>query len=364
MLPPFRIAACLLLTGVFVIDNPHCGTGDPDHARLALAYLDDERYGRALMEIQRALRQRDDDPDLHLIAAMAHLGLEQLEEAVQDLGAGLQLTPDDLRLHQTLRDICQQFSCAALARPILEDLLHQHPDSPYLQTSLGWIYAEQEEMEKAVDLLSRATAGEIADDIFAHVQLSRIYRNQERFAEAVQTLEKALLLVPDDQRLLLALGETYLQRGEPENATEVFARSLENSPSPGATATRIALIFYEQGMRLRAIQYYERALTLGSDRALVLNNLAWTYAEEEVELERALELATRAVKLDPDNVVYLDTYAELFYKQGQPARAVAVMRRALERETADGEHYAYLREQMEKFQQPLAVSAALPPGDR
>ena len=43
---------------------------------------------------------------------------------------------------------------------------------------------------------------------------------------------------------------------------------------------------------------------------------------------------------------------------------VAVMRRAQELEPADGEHYAYLQEQMEKFQKTLAVSTALSPENR
>ena len=84
-----------------------------------------------------------------------------------------------------------------------------------------------------------------------------------------------------------------------------------------------------------------------------MNNLAWTYAEEGLRLDRGLELSLRAVKADADNVVYLDTYAELFFKKGQYSRAVALMGRALELEPEDGAHYLYLQEQMHKFRRAL-----------
>ena len=87
---------------------------------------------------------------------------------------------------------------------------------------------------------------------------------------------------------------------------------------------------------------------------LVLNNLAWTYAEESIELDRAESLSLRAVKADVDNVVYLDTYAEVLFRQGRTERAVALMKRAIELEPEGGEHYEYLRGQLVRFEARIA----------
>jgi len=355
-----RTFACLFITGIFVIDNPYCGTRDYDQAQLALAYLENERYEQALKEITRALRQRGDNPDFYLIAAMAHLGKEEIEEAAQALGKGLLVSPDDVRLHQTLRDICQQYGRFTTACSILEELLDRHPDNPRIQAGLGWAYAQLQEEEKAVDLLSRAIDTETSDP-FAHVQLSRIYLDQERLEKAAQVLEKALEIAPDDPRPLLALGETRFRQEQADAAADAFAQALERSETPAITATRIARFYYERGLRSRAIEYYERALQFDDSNSLILNNLAWTYAEEGTELERALMLAIRAVKLDDDNVVYLDTYAEVLHLKGQHARAIAVMRRALELEPEDGEQYEYLQNQMAKYRQAAGPGAGASP---
>jgi tetratricopeptide (TPR) repeat protein len=362
MSPSLRNLACALLLGTFVIDTPQCGDHRSDHAQLALGYLDAGRYDRALTEIRRALRQRDDDPTLYLIAAMAHLGRKHVEEAVGMLAQGLALTPGDDRLQQTLRDVCQQSERFDLARSTLEELLQKFPGNVPLQASLGWTYLQLEEEGKAIELLVQATSPEEAATspettttspdpahLFAHVQLSRLYLRQQRLDEAIQILRQALEIAPDDQRLLLVLGETQLRQGAPEEASDTFARALEQSEQPRLVAARIARLYYEEGWRRQAIGYYERALEYDEEDPFVLNNLAWTYAEEGIELDRALQLATRAVKRDPNSPVYLDTYAELYYLKKRPHRAVAIMRRALEVEPADGEHFTYLQQQMEKF---------------
>jgi len=348
MSPSLRNLACALLLGTFVIDTPQCGDHRSDHAQLALGYLDAGRYDRALTEIRRALRQRNDDPTLYLIAAMAHLGRKQVEEAVGMLAQGLSLTPADDRLQQTLRDVCQQSERFDLARSTLEELLQQFPENVSLQASLGWTYLQLEEEEKAIELLTQAIAGE-PTDIFAHVQLSRLYLRQQRLDEAAQILRQALEIAQDEERLLLALGETQLRQGAPEEASDTFIRALGQSEQPQFVAARIAQLYYEEGWRRQAIAYYERALEYDAENPFVLNNLAWTYAEEGIELDRALQLATRAVKRDPDSPVYLDTYAELYYLKKRPDRAVAIMRRALELEPEGGQHFAYLQQQMEKF---------------
>ena len=123
----------------------------------------------------------------------------------------------------------------------------------------------------------------------------------------------------------------------------------------GTGGDRLPHRHYGIGARQRAIEYYERSLRR-EETPLTLNNLAWLYAEEGVQLERALDLSLRAVKSDPDNVVYLDTYAELLFLLGQGPRATALLELALKIEPPGGEQYDYLLGQLEKFRGVAAVS--------
>ncbi len=349
--------SCLTLAGVFVIDHPQCSDKVVDHRQLAVLYLENGQYNRSLMSARRALRQHSDDATLHLIAALAHRGLDNTERAFGSFERAILLDPDGEKIHGTLRQICQQDQGFVKARQILERLLQRYPDSARIQASLGWIFLNLQEESRAIELLEGAISGEDAE-IFAYIHLSRAYLLTESFDRAVQVLEEALSIDPDNRQLLLILGEHQLGQGRPKEAELSFAKAMRKGETPAITAIQIARRYYDRGMRRKAIEYYEQAMQHGSPGPLLLNNLAWAYGEEGIRLDRALELSLQAVKVEEENVVYLDTYAELLFITGQHQRAIAIMRRALELEPEDGEHYKYLRLQMRKFLQTKEDAAA------
>ncbi|MFA5259952.1 MAG: CPBP family glutamic-type intramembrane protease [Candidatus Omnitrophota bacterium] len=75
------------------------------------------------------------------------------------------------------------------------------------------------------------------------------------------------------------------------------------------------------------------------------NDLAWIYAEQNIHLDRALELADRALALDPDNYAFLDTKAEVLYKLGRVDEAVAIAETLVREYSAN----AYSQQQLDKF---------------
>jgi tetratricopeptide (TPR) repeat protein len=190
--------------------------------------------------------------------------------------------------------------------------------------------------------------------------LSQLLVEQGSFAAAESELRAALRIEEDNPQLLTALGDCQLNQGHHEAADSTFQRALERSSSTGAIAARIAQLYYRRGMRHKTIEYYERAIVREPDNAFVLNNLAWTYAGEAMHLHHATELSLRAIKTDGENPVYLDTFAELLYLQRQYRRALAVIRRAVDLEPENGEHWTYLQGQHDKMRRALTQTARLP----
>ena len=350
--------AALALMGVFVIENPQCGI-TAEHHRLALYYLDQGHYERALVEARRAVREHAESAPSYLIMAMAELGLERPEAAIAAIGQAILADPGNPQYYATLRQVCQEEKRFDLGRQVLDQVLAAQPDNHLAQSNLGWTYAQLDDEDRARQWLEQAAVGD-STATFAQVQLARFHLRHQRYAEAAQVLAQALRQVPGDPAALLALGDCHLRQGAQEEARSRFAAALEHSDEPAATAGQIASLCYDQGLRRLAIEYYEQALGRGPQppSPALLNNLAWTYGEENLKLEYALQLSLQAVKSDADNPVYLDTYAELLFKQGQGDRAIALMRRALENEPADSEQHQYLEGQMQKFQQAQAQSSS------
>ncbi len=96
----------------------------------------------------------------------------------------------------------------------------------------------------------------------------------------------------------------------------------------------IGSLWHEEGDDKKAFAEYEKALLFNRNNALVLNNYAYYLAVGGQELDRALGMASRAVKLRENDPTYLDTYAWVLYKLGDYAEAKKVMQRALPLDTA------------------------------
>ena len=346
-----RQAVCCALLGTFVISNPQCGAYRAGHAQLAHAYLSDGFYGQALAETRRAIRQDGPDDRLLLIAALARLGLDEVDAALELIGQAIALAPDNDDLYRALRDICQREERFTQTEELLVQLRADHGQSASLWATEGWLHARQERLDDAVEALRQAIQLD-EHHLFAHRELSRLLMAEGRLAEAEIALAEAVRIQPDDPQLVFTLGDCQLRQGLAERAARTFDQALKAGV---VSAVDIARTYYEHKRPARTIEYYERALAGTPDDPLILNNLAWTYAEEGQRLSYALNLSMRAVKLDAESSVYLDTYAELLHLLGRHAHAVAIMRQALALEPTGGEHRAYLEGQMAKFRRALAA---------
>lgn len=348
----------LAVLGVFVVQN-HCGVPGVKHDQLAVHLLERGQFERARREADRALREDPDDADMRVIAALAEASLGKFDESVDALSDALRRNPADPRLYAALRSFCDQPECAGLAVTALQSLQQELEDNWYVNANLGWALAAAGDTERALNQLEEAVANLSADvdeteQIVAHHQLSRLYLDGSRYADAARVLEGALILRPQDPRLLIGIGECQLRQGDEEGAEPYFKRALDAAPNRVEAASLIAQVHYASGLPRGAIDYYEVAAHEPTVTPLVLNNLAWTYAEESIELDRAESLSLRAVKADVDNVVYLDTYAEVLFRQDRTEHAVALMKRAIELEPEGGEHYEYLRGQLVRFEARIA----------
>ena len=65
-----------------------------------------------------------------------------------------------------------------------------------------------------------------------------------------------------------------------------------------------------------AYKAYDEALKYNDKNVVVLNNYAYFLSLEKKDLKKAERMSALAVKLEPNNSTYLDTYAWIFFVQG------------------------------------------------
>ncbi len=143
-----------------------------------------------------------------------------LDEALKELRAALQLRPNEPELHEALGSLyLDHHANDAAAKSEMEKALALDPGRTRALFLLGRLYAQKGEDEKALPYLQRALRLE-PDFVEANSLLGKVYVRLGQFAEAVPRLEKA---APSDHygnvhyQLFLAyrkLGRSELARKE------------------------------------------------------------------------------------------------------------------------------------------------------
>ena len=106
-----------------------------------------------------------------------------------------------------------------------------------------------------------------------------------------------------------------------------------------------------------SIEAYKKSLILDPQNAIAMNNLSYTLLTNDLELNVALELAQKAVKLNPNSIANRDTLAWAYYKNQKYTEALDEIS-VLYRDTSDISpeidfHYAAILDEMGLLNNPL-----------
>lgn len=89
-------------------------------------------------------------------------------------------------------------------------------------------------------------------------------------------------------------------------------------------------LYYKNGQLLSCIFELEQVIMLDPYNAYALNNAAYYYADHEMDVERALELAIRAYELKSYDAAIVDTLGWAFFKNGMFFEAALLLEESLE----------------------------------
>lgn len=112
------------------------------------------------------------------------------------------------------------------------------------------------------------------------------------------------------------LGLLYEKQGKLELAIQNYEQSLNKSREP-ETLFNLGNAYLKNKSYTEAISYYKEAVGLNPEFADCYNNLAYTYMEENLDLNEAMNYVEQALRLKPSNkVYYLDTLGMIQFKKG------------------------------------------------
>jgi len=190
-------------------------------------------------------------------------------------------------------------------------------------TLTGQYYSQVGEVEKAIEKLEKGNELLPQDDIAWRLRL-QLLLSESRLEEAILVGKEADENVPDDSFIQFFLGSAYMLNGNDNEAVtwlERASRAPARKPFKSVVYSTLGDAQSNLGNSEEADRVYELALRYDPQNHNAMNNYAYNLSVRGEKLERAKELAIKAMDLEPDNAAYLDTMGWIFFKLGEFEKA-------------------------------------------
>jgi tetratricopeptide (TPR) repeat protein len=150
----------------------------------------------------------------------------------------------------------------------------------------------------------------------------------------VRILEQARTSFGDDQAITMRIANAYEAAGQLDAAEKELRRLMAEDPLNADALNSLGYMFADRGMRLpEAVELAERAVKIEPDNPAYLDTLGWALFKQGRTDEAAKPLGQAAMTLTGNSVIQ-DHHGDLLARQGQIAAAIAAWERAL---AGDGE---------------------------
>lgn len=344
-----------------------------EHRRLAEAYLEEEEWEKAKIELWNVIQLDPDDADAHFEMAGTLWQLREFPEARWQFMETVRLAPGNLEARMKLAEIEVLARRVDAALEQLSEVLAQ--DSEHVQAILLRAVLLQQNAEGGFDvdrflaeietalaiepsntqtLLLKARALETKGDLEAaeatyrhlievaastpsYTALGLFLAGRERSDESMGAFRKAIEVAEGEQEKIRARTTLagFLARAEDaEGAEAALLANSEEFPESSEALISLARFYVAQGDRARAEEVFTKYAELDPEdpqRAMMLAS----FLKQSGDSDRSLEVLNRALEANPDFALARVQRAELMLEAsggdpGEIARVEAEIEAVLE----------------------------------
>ncbi len=183
-----------------------------------------------------------------------------------------------------------------------------------------WIDEAERDCKRAAELNQQLPA--------VYVTLARVHNGKGQYNLALQEIQQALKLEPNDPDALLGEAAVYAGMGREDKAESTYRKAAVLRPQHWDAYYELGVFYYRQRRYSDAAAEFERVLEITPDNAMAHATLGgmMQLLREDVEAEKHLK---RSIELQPSYAAYTNLGA-LYYRERRWAESVAMTRKALE----------------------------------
>ena len=156
------------------------------------------------------------------------------------------------------------------------------------------------------------------------------FSDLEDYKQAEISLKKLLEIDKENDLAYFYLGALYEKTGQKEKAEDFFRKVIKLNPQNPDAYNYLGYMFAEQEKNLdEAIELVSKALDIAPDNGAYVDSLGWAYYKKDM-VDEALRYLEKAVELIPDDAVIRDHLGDAYYKKGDLDKAYQHWQRSLD----------------------------------
>ncbi|MDW7646100.1 MAG: PEP-CTERM system TPR-repeat protein PrsT [Desulfuromonadales bacterium] len=207
------------------------------HLLLAAVYEHDRLYERALQTLQRMPAEASASPQVQIRIAQIFEKKQDYDQAMKTYQGILQKTPHFFPARFALGALADRQGNKAAALDHYRQVLREEPNYTPALNNLAYLYADNyADKAEALELALKAFRNAPEDPGILDT-LGYVLIKNSRFEEAIQSLEKAAVLLPDNPTVCYHLGLAYSAAGRTDKALAILKKAKEYGAFPEASKT-------------------------------------------------------------------------------------------------------------------------------
>ncbi|MBF0180555.1 MAG: tetratricopeptide repeat protein [Magnetococcales bacterium] len=276
----------------------------PDAIATGSALLNTGQSAQAWEWIRPLLSELPPSAELLNLAALCHIKLDRLEQAILCWEEALRIQPHyaDALINQGIAFLKHHRVDEAMTA--LQRALTVQPDDATIHCHLGRAMQKQKRADDAEASYRRALAID-PQSALAHALLGQHLKRQKRMEDATTCYQQALIRTPDDADLHCDLGALFLEREMLTDAEHHLREGVELQPDHAGAWNNLGILLSRQKKSAEAEKAFLQALHANPDDAEVCFNLG-TLLMKEKYFSEAEKFLTRALDGQPDRIETLE----------------------------------------------------------
>lgn len=308
--------------------------------RAATAFRDGS-LERAAEHIAVAIELAPDRAEPHRIQGLIYLANRQLDAAAQALSTAIALNPRDERARLALADTMLVGGDLPAARAALQELLTTFPSSGRARYKLGLVYQRQGLYADAIRQLTTAAGLKPLLGLNSVYQtIGALARSQQQYNAAIAAFSQRVDLIPNDAGAHHELGEMYFRQSRQSEALAEFTAAVMLDPTSADSHAAMSQVYLRGGNYAEAVASARRAVSLVNSHKEARYVLATSLVrmgnvdegKRELEIYQRLQTEETAARSRQLEIEGLRRDASVSILNGEPTKAVGLLRQALERD--------------------------------